>query len=326
MLGGVLFKLVDGRTVAPLYEAPWLSEQSSGAEGTLLDHLRSEFVCLPYGARYSRQSCENPAWDKVLDRASVGAANDSADHDHPIHGYSASGIWTLVERLRDGLTIAIDYPENSAVRRITRTITSDPLSAALNFSVSVEVRRACRLPFGLHPIFSLPDQPFGFKIRPGQFTHGFTHPLGASSNRSRAARGETFSQLDKVPVIEGGFASFEALPLPYDTEELLLLGGSDGKATMVDEVSKVTYSIIWDSDLLPSLHLWISNRGRKEPPWNGRNLCVGIEPTASAFELGVGISNSDNPISETGIATTVLFSPGRPVVCSYRIQAVTTDG
>ena len=71
---------------------------------------------------------------------------------------------------------------------------------------------------------------------------------------------------------------------------------------------------------LPSLLLWMSNRGRKYDPWNGRNLCLGVEPIASAFDLGTPASVAPNPIAAAGVATALTLDPATPVTVGFRLS------
>jgi hypothetical protein len=55
-------------------------------------------------------------------------------------------------------------------------------------------------------------------------------------------------------------------------------------------------------------------------PWNGRNLCVGVEPCVSAFG-GILASLADNPVKKRGGVTSLEFDPGETTQLSYRISA-----
>ena len=65
----------------------------------------------------------------------------------------------------------------------------------------------------------------------------------------------------------------------------------------------------------------MSNRGRHFSPWNGRELCLGLEDVRSYFGAGVTGSVGPNPLSDDGIPTTLELSPSRATVINY-IQGV----
>jgi hypothetical protein len=318
MLGNVEFNHA-GRRVRPFYEVPWLgAADAAGAQG-LVAHMRSEFPCVPFGVPYRPEQVPE-AWQAAL-TTPVAHYDPTADaSDDLLHGYGAIGEWSLVEQSASEIRIAIDYPETSAIARLTRVIRADPAAPAIDFALHIEARRPSARPLGLHPNIALPSLTGALRIDPGAFAFGMVHPGGPEPGVSRARAGEQFSRLDSVPLGAGGHAAFDRLPLAEDTEEILQLCGVDGSVTMTDDTAGVAYRLTWDASVLPSLLLWISNRGRRYAPWNGRNLCVGVEPIAGAFELGCQASLAPNPINAQGVATAVALDPKAPITLGYRFE------
>jgi hypothetical protein len=320
MLGDVKFKHA-GRTLRPFYEVPWIeTANASGAEG-LVAHMRSEFPCVPFGVPYRPDQVEQ-AWQAALSAPVPQFDRDAEASDDLLHGYGAIGEWTLVEHSAHEIRIAIDYPESSAIARLTRAIRVDPARAAIDFDLRIEARRASARPIGLHPNIALPSLTGALRIDPGQFAFGMVHPGGPEPGVSLARAGAQFAELDAVPLDAGGYAAFDRLPLAEDTEEILQLCGVDGRVVLTDDVAGAAYRLTWDASVLPSLLLWISNRGRRYAPWNGRNLCVGVEPIAAAFELGCQASLAANPINAQGVATSVTLHPAAPLVLGYRFEVL----
>ncbi len=320
MLGGVSLRSGEQR-VAPFYEAPWLDDETPAQAG-LLGQLRSEFPCVPFGVPWSAEAVV-PSWQKSL-AASVDEPDDPLDaSDDLLHGYVCVGEWTLVRQTDLSIEIALEYPRESSIARVVRVIRADPDGPAIDFSVKVEARRKTRRPIGLHPNLALPSMAGALQIDPGAFSFGVVHPGGPEPGVSRAAPGAMFEQLDRVPLRAGGTAAFDRFPFAHDTEEIIQLCGVDGFVILKNEASGLAYRLSWDASVLPSLLLWISNRGRTYSPWNGRNLCLGVEPVASAFELGCRPSMADNPINARGIPTTVSLEPGTPVEIAYRFEIMT---
>ena len=64
--------------------------------------------------------------------------------------------------------------------------------------------------------------------------------------------------------------------------------GSTAAVALANEADGYRVRLTWQKEHFPSLLLWISNRGRKMPPWNGRHLALGMEPICSPFGLGPG--------------------------------------
>jgi hypothetical protein len=50
MLGPVTFLLPDGRQVSPLHVAPWFDEPGRRDQPPILQELRGEWPCVPFGA------------------------------------------------------------------------------------------------------------------------------------------------------------------------------------------------------------------------------------------------------------------------------------
>ncbi|WP_341318082.1 hypothetical protein WN982_23575 [Paraburkholderia sp. IMGN_8] len=320
MLGDVTLKRGDGE-IRPFYEAPWLADGSPEPAG-LLGHMRSEFPCVPFGVPYEPEAVEEN-WRKSL-ATPVAEYDPSLDaSDDLLHGYCSVGEWTLVRQTDHDIEIALEYPASSSIARVTRVIRADPDGPAIDFHVTVESRRDTRRPIGLHPNLALPSIAGAFQIHPGTFDFGIVHPAGPEPGVSRAASGAIFHALDKVPLHAGGTAAFNRLPFAHCTEEIIQLCGVDGSVVLTDDESCVAYRLTWDASVLPSLLLWISNRGRSYSPWNGRNLCLGVEPIAGAFELGCRAGLAANPINERGTPTAVRINPAQPVEIAYRFEVLT---
>jgi len=312
---------VGNRQARPFYSAPWIGEGLQ-IDASLLRDLRGEFPCLPFGVSYSPSSAEDLSWRTALEHSvspEDGPLDDASDA--LLHGYSCVAEWHLIERDATSLTLAIEYPQTSPIGRVTRRVRIDPGKPAFEVGMTIEARRDCRRPAGFHPTFRLSAAPRSVRILPGSFLQGFTHPAGPEKGISRAASGATFQRLSAVPLSTGGVAAFDELPFEYDTEEVVLLAGCTSPTMLFDRESHVKYVLDWDREHLPSLLLWMSNRGRRASPWYGRNLCLGVEPVAAAFDLGCRASLAFNPINRAGFSTALQLRGGSATTLSYRLEA-----
>ncbi|WP_246217328.1 hypothetical protein [Paraburkholderia panacisoli] len=320
MLGGVALKRGD-RQVRPFYEPPWIGD-GTHQRPELLNHMRSEFPCVPFGVSYAREAVVESWQESVTTPVTEShALLDSSDD--LLHGYGCVTDWTLVRQTDLEIEIALEYPPASPIARLVRVVRADPNGPAIDFSLAVEARKETRRPIGLHPNLALPSLAGAFQIDPGAFRFGVVHPGGPEPGVSRAEPGAFFDRLDQVPLRAGGTAAFDRFPLPHNTEEIVQLCGVDGAVILTDDESQVAYRLCWDASVLPSLLLWISNRGRSYGPWNSHNLCLGVEPVASAFELGCRAALAANPINERGIPTAIALDPGQPVEFAYRFEVLT---
>jgi len=320
MLAGVGLKAGE-RMVRPFYEAPWLGDTPISAEPSLLDQLRSEFPCVPFGAPSYPPERVIDSWKRSVQApAEIDPTLDASDS--LLHGYVCVGAWKLVRQTERAIEIAVDYPSSSAISRVSRLVSADPDRAAIDFSLTIEARKNARRPFGVHPNLALPSVAGAFRIEPGRFRFGVVHPAGPEPGVSRGIPGAFFDNLAAVPLREQGQARFDRLPFAYATEEIVELCGIDGTVKLADDEAKVAYRLSWDASILPSLLLWISNRGRSYAPWNSRNLCVGVEPLVGAFDLGYHAAAAQNPINEKGVDTARSLIPGEPTTIKYRFEVI----
>jgi hypothetical protein len=210
---------------------------------------------------------------------------------------------------------------DSPIAALERVITPDPGAPAIDLELRVEARADCRLPIGLHPTFRLPTQPGMARLEPGRFTRGLTYPATVEPGAATFASDATFTDLAAVPALGGGVRDATLPPFAHDTEELLQLNGIDGTAALANLAEGYRVRLRWQAEHFPSLLLWFSNRGRKQYPWNGRHLAIGIEPIRSPFGLGAATAAADNPIARAGTPTARAFAAGERFVTRYRIEA-----
>jgi hypothetical protein len=309
MIGATSFVLPDGRQVSPFHIAPWHDDARVQAEGGMLAGLRGEWPCVPFG--YPFPSDDYPArWP--------GAIETAAEVAHA-HGFGSNSDWSFGPEQADRITLAVDYPDDHAVRRLTRVIRPDPDAAALEIELTIEMRRASCEPLALHGCFALPRVTGAAQIEPGAFRIGRTHPATVEPQAPIFARDKTFTALDAVPARTGGMIDASRLPFAANGEDLLQLDGVAGPVALANRQAGYRVTFDWDRAVLPSLLLWYSNRGRSAAPWLNRHLCIGIEPICSPFGMSPDMARADNPIAADGTPTCVTLSPDTPLTIRYRI-------
>ncbi len=310
MLGPIDFLVSGGRHVQPMAIAPWSDDSGKEFDAMpgLLKRLRGEWPCVPFGAPSAPDNLP-VGWEDVEVK---GAGDD-------FHGFSSNNEWRLSGELPCGLEIAIDYPRDHAIRRMSRRVAGQPGRPGVDITLTVEARRDIALPIALHPVFRLPQEAGALSLKAGEFARGIVYPLPVEPGVSRFLPGGEFASLDAVPT-ETGSASLGSLPLDFDTEELVQLCGARGEVSLENNLENYRVTLSYDPDVFPSLLLWVSNRGRREYPWNGRHLALGVEPVRGAFDLGPGIGcNPANPIARAGFPTAVAFRRDQPFSTSYSI-------
>ena len=311
MLAPLTFLLADGRQVSPMHVAPWAGEAGTEALPGILQRLRGEWPCVPFG--YSVPGDASPPdWAKLLGPAAA---------DEEVHGHSSNHAWEWETGDGASLRLSIAYPADSPVERLVRTITPDPQAPTVDMTLTVVVRADCRLPLGLHPTFRLPTASGAARIEPARFDHGRTYPGSVEPGREIFAVDGRFTNLATVPGRGGGVRDASRVPLAVDTEELLQLNLIDGAVALANEAEGYRVRLSWQKEHFPSLLLWYSNRGRTAAPWSGRHVALGMEPICSPFGLGPATALADNPIAKSGTPTAREFKAGEAFVTRYRIEA-----
>ncbi len=309
MLGPVLFLLPDGRQVSPLQVAPWGNEPQRKTLPEILQELRGEWPCVPFGSDASRTLPSGwPATGESFDGAGVP------------HGHGSNVQWTWGACDDRQITLECRYPESHPIRLLRRRITPDPNAAAVDLTLEIEARRPCRLPIGLHPTFRLPNRSGSVVIEPGAYDQVWSFPGDVEPGAALFSPDRQWPSLSKVETRDGATIDASRVPLAEDTEDLLQLKGIDGSLALHYRDEGFRALLAWQKEHFPSLLLWFSNRGRKAYPWNGRHVALGVEPVASAFDLGPAVSTADNPIAASGVATAIAFEPGQTFTTRYRLS------
>jgi len=294
---------MGGRTARPLYAAPWHDYHGD----PFLEHLRGDFLCVPFGIAPESLVQFPEGWRELTPGQTQFA-----------HGYSANATWELVNTRGDAAEFQLRYPEGDAVEYARRTVAC--AAGTLRFEDRFFMRKNAGLPLGLHPIFRLPEKPGGATLHLPRCATLAAFPVHTDTS-SILRPGAFFDDPARAPLESGGSIDLTCLPLAENTEELALLCNVHEPCVHLDnreEGYRVTLE--WDADYLKHCMLWISNRGRTFAPWSGRNLCLGIEPVTSAFDLGAAVSAAANPLAARGVPTSVALEAGRTYTIRHSIS------
>ena len=311
MLAPLTFVLPDGRQVSPLHIAPWAGDPGANALPGILRRLRGDWPCVPFGYTAPAEAFPED-WARLIEPAPPG---------EEAHGHSSNAEWSWEQSGMEALKLSLDYPEDSPVRRVERTITPDPDAAAVDIELKIEVRRDCRLPIGLHPVFRLPAKLGDARVEPGRFDHGVTYPTAVAPEAPLFAPDRRLADLAAIPLRNGGTLDATSLPFEQEAEELIQLAGAEGTIALHNRAEGYRVRLSWNAEHFPSLLLWFSNRGRKGAPWSGRHVALGIEPVCAPFDLGTAVAIANNPIAQSGTPTARQFRADEAFITRYRISA-----
>ncbi|MBB6333519.1 hypothetical protein [Schaalia hyovaginalis] len=302
-----IFEAGTEREFSPTYVATW----KGFPEAPILDRLRGDFLCVPFGAAPASAEELPEGW------------REGHDGESPwIHGPSSNLEWTPIVVAEDSATLSLTYPDDSPIAGLERTVTCR--EGAVEFFDRIHVRRDCRLPLGLHPILSLPTEPGAAALETPEAGAFWVLPL--DSGTSVLEVGAVFDDLGAAPRADGSTIDLTRLPLTVDVDEIVLIAGpKEPRIALVNRADGYRVAVEWDPELLGNAMLWISNRGRSAEPWGGTNLCLGVEPITSAFDFGEGVSAADNPLTRADYATAVDLEGGRTYEIRHRLVAERID-
>ncbi|MBW7921128.1 MAG: hypothetical protein H3C51_03405 [Rubellimicrobium sp.] len=303
MIGPVRFRLGD-RWVEPLAVAPWGDDtgpEFDALPGTIR-RLRGEWPCAPFGSDADRP--------ELPDDWQPQDASPLTVTDPDLHGFCANNDWELVERADESIVLAIEPPEDHALARIEREIRLSHDRAGVEFRLVLHPRRDCLLPLGLHPVLPLGADPDSVILHLAHGARAWTYPVDTEPGRSIIAVDQRDIDPAQVALRDGRHIDIRRLPLPSQSEDLVLLTGLGGRIGCELPRMGCRLDLTWQEEHLPSCQLWVSGQGRLFYPWSGRFRGLGVEPVAAPFDLGPAIAAGANPLNRAGTATAVRLTAG----------------
>ncbi|MBN1943506.1 MAG: hypothetical protein JW849_09470 [Phycisphaerae bacterium] len=297
------------RPVQPYYVSPWQSEGLKINDPVLVP-LRGDFFCAPFG----------------------GNDEPFRGEQHRCHGEPAHAKWRFVRQEKDGKKASLTLAMRTKVRpgKVTKTLS---LLDGQNVVYSTDVLEGYSgaMPMGHHATLAPRDVEGSLCVTTSAFALGMTcsEPVSdpATGSYQSLAVGAKFRDLREVPLLFKGAAPADCTRFParagYTDILAVYKKPSDEPAwtAAVDAEAGYLWFSLKDAAVLPATLLWISNRGRHTAPWNGRNLCLGLEDVCGNFAFGLAKSAGANPIKKAGFATAISLSPKAPTAVNY-IQGV----
>jgi hypothetical protein len=303
-LGPVTFER-GGRKIKPYALAPWAEETFDPPLPPIIQVLRGDFFCLPFG----------------------GNAKPFRGERHPIHGETANARWhfeSLQNRL-DRSCLHLSLQTKIRPGRVDKRIS---LIEGQNTLYCQHLVSGMRGPMNLghHAMLKFPEAPGGGLLSTSHFTQGQVFPLAFESAEqggySCLKAGAAFDSLQAVPMANGDKADLSRYPARGGYEDLVMLVSDDKVPFAWTAVAFPKERFVWfalkDPRVLRATIFWISNGGRHYPPWNGRHVRVmGLEEVTSFFHLGLAESAARNPLSAMGIPTCLRLDPRKTLAVNY---------
>jgi hypothetical protein len=301
MLAPVTFQLGDGRAVQPFAVAPWAGEKNLPEMPPLLQALRGDFFCAPFGGNARRWRGEK----------------------HPPHGEPANCEWAFVEATRTRETTALHLRLETKVRRgvIDKRVTLRRSHSAVYCEHTLSGFSGA-MALGTHPCVRVPGPENSARISVGGWEWGQVLPVPfedpAAGGYSTLKPGARFEELEAVPLLTGGTTDLTRYSARAGFDDLVMLMGKAGRSLGWSAVTfpreRWVFLQLKNPEVLRHTVLWLSNGGRHYAPWSGRHRGVlGLEETTSYFHLGLAESAKSNALNRAGYPTTLTLSPKKPL-------------
>jgi hypothetical protein len=316
-LGGhmapVTFFRESANPVRPYYVSPWQEEAPTQMPAPVLNTLRGDFFCMPFG----------------------GNSDEVAGEKHPPHGEIVGDAWKIVGTKKSGDVTTLTLGIETKVRkgRVTKELSlvnGQNVIYSRNFIEGF----AGRVPLGHHATLAMPEKEGAVRIATSAFRFGMTCPSLFSDPKQREYQallpGAKWTDLAKVPVAwkDTPDADLTRLPARYGYADLIQLANEPWEKTNGPAWTTATFAdagYVWfslkDPAVLNSTVFWMENHGRHGHPWNGRNNCLGLEDVTAFFADGLAASSRENLLTKEGVATAVALSADKPTAVNY-IQGV----
>jgi hypothetical protein len=261
---------LGGRKVQPYMVAPWAEEKFDTTFDEVLKVLRGDFFCLPFSGKFFPPD---------------GIA-------YPPHGETATENWQIESSTDSSVTLAMDMKlRNAKVQRSLNLVNGHRAIYTRNVVTGL----TGPMSYGMHPTLQLPDEEGCGLVSVAPFDLGEVFPfpfeIAAEGGYQCLRPGATFTDLTKVPQLDGGFADLTSYPARKGYEDFVMLRTKQDLPFGWTAVVVPSKGYIWfslkDPKVLPLSLLWMSNRGRHYAPWSSRNIGVlGVEEGYLMLPLG----------------------------------------
>ena len=202
-MGPVTFYRQEPSPVRPYYLNPWHGEKlATGLP--LLDVLRGDFFCMPFGA-----------------------ANDYKGENHPVHGESSNSTWSFESLERRGriTTLSLSLEVEARPGRITKTLS---LAAGHNVVYCSHLLEglAGRMCLSHHATLDIPEEEGSLLVSSSLIRFGRVSPRAARLNSGNEyyflQPGATFKSLGRVPTVwkEPAYEDCSSFPRRYGFMDL----------------------------------------------------------------------------------------------------------
>jgi hypothetical protein len=288
----------EGRAVAPLHTAPWVTsgEALDPATPVHLARLSGDFFCAPF----------------------AGVSDGS-----PMHGWPANGIWEVESG--SPLRAVLDHSVNGA--RVVKELTLRDGHPFL-YQRHVFKGGSGPLPVANHAMVSLPSGGL-LRFSAKRWFESSPSPQETDPARGRSALSYPARATDPhaFPTAAKGTVDLTRYPWFQGTEDFVVgveaSGHTLGWTAVTRPAEGDLYLSLRQAQRLPMTMLWHSNGGRDFAPWSGRHTCcLGVEEGAALQMLGLGSHEDPDPLTAAGQDPFLTLIPDGTVDVRHVIGAI----
>ncbi len=297
----VTFFADSDKPVQPYYQSDWQDSQPDLSSIPLLQNLRGDFFCLPFG----------------------GNAEAYQGEQHQCHGETSAMVWKMTKAEEENGKRSFAFEMDTKIRpaHVVKEIEMRKGQSALYIRHTVSGMSG-KMPYGHHAILELPKAGEKMYFSAGKFDLGMT-PTSTFSDPANweyqyLASGAEFTSLKSVPTLfkDPAEADYSVYPSPVGYTDLFSLFKKAGKEPAWSTAAYTDRGYLFyslkNAALLPATTIWVANSGRYEFPWNGTGCCFAIEETCSYFADGLKPSVEENLLNRKGWKTCGEFQADRP--------------
>jgi len=293
------------RKVEPFAIAPWAEEPAAPDSAPVLQALRGDFFCLPFGANELPRSGKR----------------------HPLHGDTANGDWSYDGNNQES-GIAWQHwtlDMTSCAGRVRKSI--GLREGETNLYIRHRISGVTGpMSLGHHAMLKFQEGGRPGFISTSKLLLGQTAPapFGIPAQREYQALhpGGEFKDLAKARGTDGTKQDLTIYPARRGFDDLVMLIHESAPDFAWTAVTFPDERFVWFSlknpQTLRSTILWFSNGGRHAAPWNGRHIGVlGVEDVTAYFHYGQAESSEANPIRKAGYSTSHRLDPRTGLTVNY---------
>jgi len=280
---------IGQKKINPYFIAPWWNEAPYLNEDKILQVLRGDFFCMPFG----------------------GNTDDYNGKHYPVHGETSNNNWEFVNltKSNDKITLNLKTELTLDNGEVTKSI-----ELHKNQSVIYSRHKFSGLkgsfPIGHHPTLKFPEKEGIAYIDISKPVIGFTAPVSfeepANRGYSRLKLNTVIEDRGKVPTLfNEEYIDINKYPTSFGYEDLAIFINDQNKDFCFSAASVPSEGYLYfqlkNPRILAETLFWMSNGGRHYSPWNGRVKAVlGIEEITGYYHYGIKPSIEDNEFQQKG--------------------------